>query len=283
MQSQCNVCGHHGHFLTPDRGREGWHCANCSASARHRLVMYALGKMLALEEQPVYLWPEKKNVKILEPCPGGPQIVFLGEKFDYYAPEFDPEKIKRGADPRRYSDIQQLAFADETFDVVIASEVFEHVREDHKGFAEVYRTLKPEGVFIMTVPYDHQRAETLVSVEVRGEEDVYLVPPRYHGGSGATLEYRQYGRDLLGRLRAVGFTVGYFESEIPRLQIPNCGIIICRKSPYLDLGRAWLHAGENHAPPLGPLLPFRLYTLYKFNLKSMGHYLREIKSKIASR
>ena len=87
----------------------------------------------------------------------------------------------------------------------------------------------------------------------------------------------------LGRLRAVGFTVGYFESEIPRFQIPNCGIIICRKSPYLDLGRAWLHAGENHAPPLGPLLPFRLYTLYKFNLKSMGHYLREIKSKIASR
>ncbi len=211
--------------------------------------------------------------------------MFLREKFDYYAPAFDPEKIKQGADPRQYSDIQQLAFADDSFDLIIASEVFEHVREDAKGFQEVYRTLKPEGNFILTVPYDHQRPHTLVSVEVQGDQDIYRVPPQYHGGSGATLEYRQYGRDLLERLRAVGFTVGYFESEMPQYKIPKCGIIICKKSPYFDFGQAWLHAGENHAPfpRLGPLLPFRLFVLYKFNLKSLGHYLREIKSKMALR
>jgi SAM-dependent methyltransferase len=210
--------------------------------------------------------------------------VFLREKFDYYDPEFNPGKIKQGAEPRKYSDIQQLSFAEATFDLIIASEVFEHVREDVKGFQEVYRTLKPEGTFILTVPYDHQRAQTEVRVEVQGDRDIFLAPPHYHGGSGATLEYRQYGRDLLERLRAVGFTVGYFESEIPRYQIPKFGVIICRKSHYFDFGQAWQDAGGNEAlPRLGPLLPFRLFVLYKFNLKSFFHYLREIKSKIAAR
>ncbi len=282
IKPHCNICGHRGRFLISDRGREGWHCENCSASARNRLVMYALGKMLGLEEQPVYLWPKNKNLKILEPCPGGPQAVFLREKFDYDAPEFDPEKIKHGADPKKYSDIQQLAFADETFEVIIASEVFEHVREDLKGFKEVYRTLKPEGLFILTVPYDHQRLQTLVRVEVQGDRDIHLTSPHYHGGSGATLEYRQYGRDLLERLRGVGFTVGYFEAALPHYQIPRCGIIICKKSYYFDLGAAWQDAGENATPPqLGPLLPFRLFVLYKFNFKSLVHYMKEIKNKLA--
>lgn len=284
-ESQCNICGYSGEFLTPDRGREGWHCPNCSASARNRLVLYALGKMLNLEKLPVYLWPENKGTKILEPCPGGAQAVFLREKFDYCDPEFDPDKIKQGADPRQYADIQQLAFAAETFDVIIASEVFEHVREDLKGFREVYRTLKPGGIFILTVPYDHQQPQTLVRVEVRGDQDIHLAPPRYHGGSGATLEYRQYGRDLLARLHEAGFAVGYFEAEIPRHRIPRSSIIVCRKSHYFEFAPAWREAGAHEArlPSMGPLLPFRLFVLYKFNLKSFWHYLREIKSKAAGR
>jgi len=246
------------------------------------MVMYVLGKMLGQHHVPVFAWPENKSCKILEPCPGGPQAVFLHEKFDYCAPDFDPEKIKQGADPRQYADIQQLAFADATFDIVIASEVFEHVREDDKGFREVYRALKSEGIFILTVPYAHQRPNTLVSVEVRGDQDIYLVPPRYHGGSGATLEYRQYGRDLLERLHAVGFSVAYFEAALPQYQIPQCGAIICAKSSYFDLGRSWSPAtaeGEP-LPQLGPLVPFRLFALYKFNARSFQHYWRQLKSRI---
>ncbi|MFQ5709783.1 MAG: class I SAM-dependent methyltransferase [bacterium] len=282
MQPQCNICGNRGKFLNPHLGKEGWHCANCSATSRHRLVMFILGRTLGLNDQPVYAWPTMKQIKILEPCPRGPQVVFLREKFDYFEPEFDAEKIRKNAEPRKYSDIQDLAFADESFDIVIASDVFEHVREDDKGFREIYRTLKNGGTFILTSPYDHKRAQTLIRVAVKGEDDIYLQDPTYAGGGGATLNYRVYGRDLLGKLNAVGFAVGYLETAIKRFKIHKYGIVICKKSPYLELTKYLSKENSDAASsvPLGFLLPNRLFLLYKFNLKSFLQFLREAKRKI---
>jgi SAM-dependent methyltransferase len=246
------------------------------------MVMFALGRTLGLEDLPVYLWPQNKNLKILEPCPRGPQVIFLREKFDYCAPEFDPEKIKAEAKPHEYADLQNLAFDDETFDVVIASDTFEHVREDVKGYREVYRTFKKGGTFLLTVPYNHQQEKTIVRVAVEGDKDIYLMEPRYHGGGGTTLAYREYGRDLLGLLNSVGFAVGYVESAHPVFQIHKSGMMICQKSPYIDLSHVWKNesAEEKTFQSVGPMLAFRLFVFLKFNLKGFYHLFREAKRKI---
>jgi SAM-dependent methyltransferase len=281
MTPQCNLCGHQGKFLNPEQGREGWHCANCSSSSRNRMVTFALGRMLGYGGAPVYLWPQNQALKILEPCPRGPQAMFLRDKFDYCAPEFDLEKIKAGAKPQDYADLQNLAFAGETFDVVITSDVFEHVREDLKGYKEIYRTLKKGGIFLLTVPYDHQREKTIVRVAVEGDKDVFLMEPRYHGGGGSTLAYREYGRDLLDLLRAVGFAVGYVETAVPGFQIQKSGLIVCQKSPYLDLEKLWPLEAEKNFKAVGTLLPYRLFVFLKYNLKSFLQFGREIKHKIS--
>jgi len=281
MTPQCNLCGHQGKFLNPEHEREGYHCANCSSSSRNRTVMFALGRLLGYEGMPIYLWPQRKDLKILEPCPRGPQAMFLRDKFDYYAPEFDAEKIKAGADPRDFADLQNLAFADETFDVIITSDVFEHVREDLKGYQEVYRTLKKGGTFVLTVPYDHQREKTIVRVAVEGDKDIFLMEPRYHGGGGSTLAYREYGRDLLELLRAVGFAVGHAETAMSRFQIQKSSIIIGQKSPCFDLEKLWANEEANNFKSVSPLLPFRLFVFVKYNLKSFAQIFRETKRKIA--
>jgi len=247
------------------------------------MLMFVLGNVLGLGDLPVYLWPQNKNLRILEPCSRGPQALFLKEKFDFYAPEFDLEKIRAGADPRQYADLQALSFKDETFDLIIASEVFEHVREDVKGFQEVLRTLKKGGTFLLTVPYDHQREKTNVFVQVDGDRDIYLAPPRYHGGGGNTLAYREYGRDLLGLLDSLGFAVAYVEPALPRCQIYKSKMMICQKSPYLDLPNVYSSEDAEGAGfrPLGALWLFRLFVLFKYNLKSLLHFFHESKRKIA--
>ena len=52
-------------------------------------------------------------------------------------------------------DIHHLAFANESFDRVIMSEVLEHLADDLAGLREVWRVLKPEGILVLTVPHRH--------------------------------------------------------------------------------------------------------------------------------
>jgi SAM-dependent methyltransferase len=49
-------------------------------------------------------------------------------------------------------DARSLPFADDTFDVVITSEVLEHIQDDVAAIAEMVRVLRPGGRFAATVP-----------------------------------------------------------------------------------------------------------------------------------
>lgn len=50
------------------------------------------------------------------------------------------------------SDITRLPFADETFDVVICSEVLEHIPDLHRAIREIIRVLKPGKSLVVSVP-----------------------------------------------------------------------------------------------------------------------------------
>lgn len=48
---------------------------------------------------------------------------------------------------------EKLLFKDSFFDVVVMSDVFEHVRDEKKALAEAYRVLKPGGTLLFSVPH----------------------------------------------------------------------------------------------------------------------------------
>ncbi len=50
------------------------------------------------------------------------------------------------------ADVTRLPFRDEAFDVVICSEVLEHVPENRAAVSELVRVLKREGVIVVSVP-----------------------------------------------------------------------------------------------------------------------------------
>jgi ubiquinone/menaquinone biosynthesis C-methylase UbiE len=48
--------------------------------------------------------------------------------------------------------VEKMPFPDNSFDKIILTEVMEHVPDEHAGFKELYRILKPGGLLAMTVP-----------------------------------------------------------------------------------------------------------------------------------
>ena len=48
--------------------------------------------------------------------------------------------------------VYQLPFEDNFFDLIICSEVLEHLDDYHAAIQEVYRVLKPAGMFLTSVP-----------------------------------------------------------------------------------------------------------------------------------
>jgi SAM-dependent methyltransferase len=54
-------------------------------------------------------------------------------------------------------DLTELAFDDSAFDLIICSEVLEHIKNYSAAFSELARVLKSGGTMLMTVPYDSKK------------------------------------------------------------------------------------------------------------------------------
>ncbi len=59
---------------------------------------------------------------------------------------------ERGLNHLVYANAEQLPFGNAQFDAVISLDTIEHVPDHESAAAEIYRVLKPGGVFVMNVP-----------------------------------------------------------------------------------------------------------------------------------
>lgn len=117
----------------------------------------------------------------------------------------------------RCEDVQRLTFAGGSFDLCTSTEVFEHVPDDRAGFRELHRVLRPGGHLVFTVPM--AGANTVDRARLVDGECIHLLPPAYHGdrftGAGTVLVYRDYGADIVQRLRGCGFAEALLHTPPP--------------------------------------------------------------------
>lgn len=212
----CAVCGHRGAYVADDAPtRENHRCASCGASLRYRNQAAAITATyhacdLSLAE--LAATSPFAELAIYEPGIIGPFRRILeplaGYRVSYYWPGVAPGEAHEGV---RCEDLERLTWPSETFDLVITSDIFEHVRHPAKGFAEVRRVLKPGGWHIFTVPLTWPfRHETSARVDVSGPRDVHLADPVYHGSPTdprGSLVYTDFGTDLPEALRRCGYAV----------------------------------------------------------------------------
>lgn len=141
-QFTCPVCHYTGAFkdIHPPTGtRKHAQCPQCNALERHRIQYLTIDRLLA----------DKDTAKLS-------MIHFAPEAFlsNYFSSKFGnyetADLYMAGVDHQ--VDLQQLPFADASYDFVFASHVLEHIPNDSQAIAEIARILKPNGIAVLPVP-----------------------------------------------------------------------------------------------------------------------------------
>lgn len=144
------------------------------------------------------------------------KTVFYKALLDFFplsiGSEYIPAKAGLGSIDRhglRCESLEQLSFADNSFDLLVSMDVLEHVFDYQAALRNIYRVLKPGAAAVITVPFNFMLRETVRRAEIDADGHVnHLLPRVYHGdpisNSGALLVF-DYGWDMIDYARALGF------------------------------------------------------------------------------
>lgn len=243
----CNICGRSNqveHFAT-----EPATCA-CGSNVRLRALIHLLSEELFGESLALVEFPKLKTIRGLGMSDQEGYATLLAEKFDYTNSYYDrePRMDFTAAHPELYG----------TYDFILSADVLEHIAPPvERALEEVCRLLKPRGFLGITVfcnPSDNLRehfpslhtyrtvvlgdAMVLINRRADGGLEIHdqLV---FHGGSGATLEMREFGITSL-KQKLLG--AGFHEVHLLTDEIPSLGIhfdrdvsqpLIARKEPFI--------------------------------------------------
>lgn len=203
---RCNFCGSEYERFVPEwPGREigpvlkehgviaGYgenvFCPRCGSKNRERLVKAVMETLVDSNKQILHFSPEPHLYRWLA-AHGAVTTVDLEP--GYYL------SIDKGV---RYADATAVDFGDNSFDLVVANHVLEHIGDDRAAMAEMFRVLKPPGPAILQVPYS---PTLLCSLEDASVTDPHERARRF----GQRDHVRIYAlSDYVGRLEAAGFRV----------------------------------------------------------------------------
>lgn len=256
LAGTCNICGNQTKFYYTDPAlyRESLNCDYCLTISRYRSI--ARGLLRAIQE---LTGVEAASLTALGSCSSevalsiyDTQVPFYYQTCAYPLPDllgqcqwiqvqtslYRPNTTLGAALGAHTTNqnLEQLTFANNSFDIVITSDVMEHVRLDDRAHREIQRVLKPGGIYLFTVPHLRDRRETIVRVAVTDptdpSKDLFLMEKEFHGDAnaedGQVLSYRAYGTELDEQLVQLGFEVDYSRQDIPANGIMNTELFYCR-------------------------------------------------------
>ena len=157
---------------------------------RHRLLHFSLRKFDIKDKKILHFAPENCLEKIFE-------------KVKHYktADLINFENIDFKID---ISDMSMIN--DNEYDIVIASDVLEHVFNDQKAIKEINRILKTQGIAVLTVPQGDNLKYTIKYLTDISRKERELKFGNFD-------HYRLYGTDFKKKLEDEKFIVKIFEAQ----------------------------------------------------------------------
>jgi O-antigen biosynthesis protein len=261
VSGRCNICGSKTIFSyhDNDKYRNSLRCNECFTLSRYRSIargiLKAIKDLRGIESESVRdlinsysTLPPSERLSVYDtqvpfyyrssyPIP---DILSECKWIDVQTSIFKPqEKLGAKVGPNTTNqNLERLTFFDDSFDIVITSDVMEHVRLDDQAHQEIRRVLKPGGVYLFTVPHGRISPEGIVRVAVTDpsdpSKDQFLLEKEYHGDANSpenrSLSYRVYGTNLDRYLERLGFTVEYSKKDFPETAIMNTELFYCKLS-----------------------------------------------------
>lgn len=183
--------------------RERLECPLCRMNNRQRLVATLLkqalsdrqGQQIYLMEQvtPIYNWAAETFK----------QHTIIGS--EYLGHEYPGGTVIKGI---RHEDVENLSFANGQLDMIVSNDVFEHVPNPAKAFAECARVLKAGGVMLAAIPFHSDKDESVIRARLNSGQLENILPPAFHGNpvsADGSLVFTDFGWDLLATMKEAGF------------------------------------------------------------------------------
>lgn len=169
--------------------REDLKCVRCRSSSRQRAVIDYIDRT----------FPALREMQVYEPSPTQPTAEYLERHSGRYIwSQYSADAEGDQSEDLLNQDLQSLRFPDQSFDLVVSQDVFEHIAEPRRALSEVARVLKPGGSHIFTIPWypDQQTEPRARNV---GRDVVHLHPPEYHSDPNSrdrSLVFTRFGGDI---------------------------------------------------------------------------------------
>ena len=236
----CSICGNTGPPV--DNGnksiRENFACAKCRSALRYRdqgaIIVDEFSDGVATCIDQLVARRCLDDVTILECARRGPFMRRL-RGLPRYSQSYYWEDVPFGTEVDGVSsqDLRDLTYETDVFDLIITSDVFEHVFDHGRAFREVHRVLKPGGIHVCSIPVRYPLpANTFIRAEFREGAIVHHAEEIYHvsGEDEPSLVTVDYGADLLPTLRSTGYAASFVRRSSPSVPQMRNATLVCRKS-----------------------------------------------------
>jgi SAM-dependent methyltransferase len=172
----CVCCDQPVQFIAEEAWlRDHYLCASCNSIPRERALIYWLE----------YFFPNWKQLNIHESSP-----IFRGasQKLKQFCEGYLPSYFFYGKEDGGMIDgflninLESQRLPDESFDLVITQDIFEHLYNPASAFKEIQRTLKVGGAHIFTVPLVNKNHKTQQWSERKEDGAIkFFYEEEYHG------------------------------------------------------------------------------------------------------
>jgi SAM-dependent methyltransferase len=199
----CPVCEQQVAFASQyDWFRDHLRCSVCHSLPRERALMSVISKYFS----------DWRQLRVHESSPGNmsASLKLQSECEQYSSSQFIPG-VKLGSldagTSYRCESLEELSFADSSFDLFVTQDVMEHIFDWRAAFKEIARVLAPGGAHVFTVPLVNKFARSEICAARSSDGTVvYYRDAEFHGNPidpGGSLVTMRWGFDIASTIQDI--------------------------------------------------------------------------------